>query len=162
MNKREEVFNTDLSKLEEDSRELKLKIELLVKEKNQLLEKVQKAETNLIQNRHRNSSTETLRTEVLINKNSQLLEKLNKVEYDLVENRRWNSSPEALNWLNTHHSKNKRGLGFVNRPVTRPVNKKYVGLQENVICFHYGKTGHYRHTCLLKKRAMERNSLYVK
>ena len=34
MNKREEVFNTDLSKLEEESRELELKIELLVSENN--------------------------------------------------------------------------------------------------------------------------------
>ena len=39
MNKREEVFNTDLSKLEEESRELELKIELLVSENNQSLEK---------------------------------------------------------------------------------------------------------------------------
>jgi len=47
MNKRAEVFNTDLSKLEEESRELKLKIELLVRENNQLLEKVQKPKLTL-------------------------------------------------------------------------------------------------------------------
>ena len=34
MNKRKEVFNTDLSKLEEESRELELKIELLMREDN--------------------------------------------------------------------------------------------------------------------------------
>jgi len=34
MNKREEVFNTDFSKLEEESRELELKIELLMREDN--------------------------------------------------------------------------------------------------------------------------------
>jgi len=50
----------------------------------------------------------------------------------------------------------------VNRPITKPVNKKHVGLKENITCFHCGKTGYYRHTYLLRKRAMERNSLYVK
>ena len=48
MNKREEVFNTDLSKLEEESRELELKIELLVSENNQLLEKAHKVESDLV------------------------------------------------------------------------------------------------------------------
>ena len=84
MNKREEVFNTDLSKLEEESRELEHKIELLVSENNQLLEKVHNAESDLVQNRHRNSSLEALRIEVLINENSQLFEKLHKSKSDLV------------------------------------------------------------------------------
>jgi len=61
MNKREEVFNTDLSKMEEESRELELKIELLVSENNQLLKKVHKAESDLVQSRHRNSSLEALK-----------------------------------------------------------------------------------------------------
>ena len=42
------------------------------------------------------------------------------------------------------------------------VNKKYVGLQENIICFHYGKIGHCRCTCPLRKNAIERIMLYVK
>jgi len=54
------------------------------------------------------------------------------------------------------------GLGFVNRLVIKPVNKKYVGLQENIICFHCGKTKQYCYTCSLRKGAMERNLLYVK
>jgi len=54
------------------------------------------------------------------------------------------------------------GLGFVNRGVTKLVNKKYVGLQENILCFHCGKTGHYHYTCPLRKGAMERNLLYIK
>jgi len=87
MNKREEVFNTDLSKLEEDSLELQLKIELLVSENNQLLEKVHMVKSDLVQNRYRNSSSEALRIEALINKNSQLLEKLHKAESVLVQNR---------------------------------------------------------------------------
>ena len=68
----------------------------------------------------------------------------------------------ALKWLNTHHSRNKKGLGFVTRRTINPVNKKYVGLQENIICFHCGKIGHYRYTYLLRKNAMERSMLYVK
>jgi len=47
MNKRE-VFNTDISKLEEESQELELKIELLLSENNQLLENVHKAESDLV------------------------------------------------------------------------------------------------------------------
>jgi len=38
----------------------------------------------------------------------------------------------------------------------------YVGLHENIICFHYGKTMRYRYTCSLRKGAMERNLLHVK
>jgi len=84
MNKREEVFNTDLSKVEEESRELELKIELLVSENNQLPKKVHKAESDLVHNRHRSNFSEALRIEALINKSSQLLEKLHKAESDLV------------------------------------------------------------------------------
>ena len=120
------MFNTNLSKLESESLQVKQRIESLVC------------------------------------KNNQLLEKLKKAEFDLTENRRWNSSSEALNWLKTHESRNKKGLGFVTRHTINPVNKKYVGLQENIICFHCGKTGHYRYTCPLRKNAMERSMLYVK
>ena len=54
------------------------------------------------------------------------------------------------------------GLEFVNRCVTKPVNKKYIGLQENINCFNCGKTDHYRYTCSLRKMIVERHSLYVK
>jgi len=37
----------------------------------------------------------------------------------------------------------------MNRHVTKPVDKKYVGLLENIICYHCGKTGHYRYACSL-------------
>ena len=104
---REKNFNSELSKVESESISLKLRIESLMNENNQLIEKVHRAESGLVQNR------------------------------------RWNMSSEAFNWLNIHHSQNKIGLGFVNRHVTKPVDKKYVGLQENTICFHCGKTGHY-------------------
>jgi len=98
----------------------------------------------------------------LVSENNQLLEKAHKAESDLARNRHWNSSSEALDWLNTHHNRNRKGLGWVNRCVTRPVNKKYVGLQENIICFHSEKTGHYRYACPLRKRTVERYSLYIK
>jgi len=50
----------------------------------------------------------------------------------------------------------------VNKRVTRPVNKKYVGLKENIICFHCEKIGHYHYVCPLRKGAEERKSLYIK
>ena len=80
-------FNTDLARLEKESWELELKIELLVSENNQLLEKVHKAESDLVQNRHRNSSSEAFKMEALKNENSQLIEKLHKVESNLVQNK---------------------------------------------------------------------------
>ena len=147
MNTREKEFNFDLTRLESESLELKLRLESLVSENNQLLEKAHKAESDLIQNWRWNSSSEA---------------HAHKVKSDLAQNRRWNSSLEVLNYLNTHHTKNNRGLGFVNRPFTKPVDKKYVGLQENIICFHCGKTGHYQHTCPLRKGVVQGHSLYVK
>jgi len=45
--KREKVFNTNLSKLESESLQLKQRIESLICENNQLLEKLKKAEPNL-------------------------------------------------------------------------------------------------------------------
>ena len=78
MNKREKEFNFELSKLESESLDL------------------------------------TRRLESLVSENNQLLEKVHKVESDLVQNRRCNRFSEALNWLNTHHNRNRMGLGFVN------------------------------------------------
>ena len=43
-----------------------------------------------------------------------------------------------------------------------PVNRKYVGLPENIACFHCGKTGHYRYACRIRRYAMESNLTYVK
>ena len=113
-----EVLNTNLSKLESESLELKQK------------------------------------TESLICENRKLFERLKKAESDLIANRSWNSSSQALNWLNTHYNRNKKGLGFV--------TKQTVGLLENIICFHYGKTKHYCYACPLRKYAIERNLIHVK
>ena len=51
MNTREKVFNIDLSRMESESLDLKLRLEFLVSENNQLLEKAHKAESDLAQNR---------------------------------------------------------------------------------------------------------------
>jgi len=47
MNTREEVFNTDLSRLKSESLDLKLILESLVSENNQLIKKAHKAKSNL-------------------------------------------------------------------------------------------------------------------
>jgi len=60
MNTREEVFDTDLSRLKSESLDLKLRLESLVSENNQLLEKAHKAKFDLTENRRWNSSSETL------------------------------------------------------------------------------------------------------
>jgi len=51
MNTRKKVFNTDISILECESLNLKLRLESLVSENNQLREKVHKAESDLAQNK---------------------------------------------------------------------------------------------------------------
>jgi len=123
---KEEAFATDITKLENESLELKQKVESLHVE------------------------------------SSKLLVKLKQVESDLNANRHWNRSSHVLNWLNTHYNRGKRGLGFVTNRTVYPVNRKYVGLPENIVCFHCGKTGHYRYACPIKRYAMERNLVYVK
>ena len=102
------------------------------------------------------------RLEALLNENKDLMEKVNKVDSDLARNRRWNRASLALNWLNTHFNRNKKGLGFVPKKSVYPVNQKYVSLPENIICYHCGKIGHYQSMCALRKRALERSMIYVK
>ena len=102
------------------------------------------------------------KVESLLVENSKLLEKLKQVESDLAANRCWNRSSQALNWLNTHFNRGKRGLGFVTKRTVYPVDRKYVGLPENIVCFHFGKTGHYQYTCPIRRYAMEKNLIHVK
>jgi hypothetical protein len=123
---KEKAFATDFAKLENESLELKQKVESL-----------------LVENRN-------------------LLEKLKQVETDLAANRCGNRASQALNWLNTHHNRNKKGLGFVKKSTVYPANRKYVGLPENIVCFHCGKTGHYRYSCPSRKYAIEKNLVYVR
>jgi len=51
MNMREKEFNFELSKLESESLDLTRRLESLVSENNQLLEKIHKVEIDLVQNR---------------------------------------------------------------------------------------------------------------
>ena len=51
------------------------------------------------------------KVESLLEENKNLLEKLKQMESDLATNKLWNGSSRALEWLNTHHSRNRRGLG---------------------------------------------------
>jgi len=60
MNKREEVFNTNLSRPESESLNLKLNLESQMSENKQLLEKMEKAKTDLTENKHWKSSSEAL------------------------------------------------------------------------------------------------------
>ena len=52
MNMREKEFNTNLTRLESESLHLKLRIEFLISENNQLLEKLYKPESDLTENKH--------------------------------------------------------------------------------------------------------------
>ena len=58
INTREKEFNSDLTRLNSESLDLKLKVESLVSENNQLLEKARKVKSDLVQNRRWNSSSE--------------------------------------------------------------------------------------------------------
>jgi len=98
----------------------------------------------------------------LLVENSKLLENLKQVESDFTANRRWNSSLQGLNWLNTNYNQGRRGLGFVTKSTVYLLNRKYVGLPENIVCFHFSKTGHYRYACPIRRYAMDRNLVYVK
>ena len=57
MNTREKEFNSDLTRLESESLELKLRLESLVSENNKLLDKAHKTESGLFHNKRWNSSS---------------------------------------------------------------------------------------------------------
>jgi len=138
------VLQEDLTKLKEA---LSIKEEAFVTN-------FAKLEKEFLESKHK--------AESLLAENNKSLEKLKQVESDLAANRRWNRSSQALNWLNTHHSRGRKGLGFEKKHTVYPNNRKYAGLPENVVCFHCGKRGHYRYTCLSRKNSIERNLVNVK
>jgi len=102
------------------------------------------------------------RAESLLVENNKLHETLKQVETDQATNRRWNDSSQALNWLNNHHNRGRKGLGFEKKHTVYPCNRKYDRFLENIVCFHYGKTGHVRYTYPSRKHALEKNLDYVK
>jgi len=87
-------LHEDLERIKETFR---LKEEILItdltKLKKESLELKQKAESLLVEN-------------------NKLHEKIKQVEIDQAINRRWNDSSQALNWLNNHHNRGRKGLGF--------------------------------------------------
>ena len=138
------ISREDLERIKET---FKLKEESLVTDLSNLekesLELKQKAESLLVDNHN-------------------LHEKIKQVKTDQATKRRWHDSLQALNWLNNHHNRGRKGLGFVKKHTVYPCNRKYVGLPENIVCYHCGKTGHTRYTCPSRKHALEKNYNCVK
>ena len=91
------VLHEDIERVKETFR---LKEEILVtyltKLEKESLELKQKAKSLLIEN-------------------NKLHETIKQVETDHATNRRWHDSSLALNWLNTHHNRGRKGLGFVKK-----------------------------------------------
>jgi len=52
------------------------------------------------------------KVESLLVENNKFHETLKQVEKDQATNRRWSDSSQALNWLNNHHNRGRKGLGF--------------------------------------------------
>ena len=50
--------------------------------------------------------------ESLLVENHSLHEKFKQAEIEQAANKRWYDSSDALNWLNTHHNRGRKGLGF--------------------------------------------------
>jgi len=73
------------------------------------------------------------KAEFLLVENNKLRETLKQVKTDQAPNRRWNDSSQALNWLNNHHDRGRKGLGFEKKHTVYPCNRKYVGLPENIV-----------------------------
>jgi len=81
------------------------------------------------------------KAESLLVENNKLHETIKQVETDQATNRRWHDSSQAVDWLNNHHTRGRKGLSFVKKHTVYPCNRKYVGLPENIVCYHCGKPG---------------------
>ena len=153
-----ETLKMEKLEIEKESRALLENIDVL---KETLIMKEETCSTNLTK-LEKESLELKEKVDSLLTENQRLLEKIEQMESDLTANKLWNRSSRAFEWLNTHRRQNKRGLGFTPKRMIYPVNRKYVGLSENIVCFHCGKTGHYRYTCPSRKYAIERNAVYVR
>ena len=154
--------------LKREVRDLELENEILKNEKLGLHENINMLKENLFIKEGDYTRVEEKLFEVegmvedLLKENKSLHVNIEKLETELATTKRWNKSSQALDWLNTHHSRNKKGLGYKPKQTVYPIHRKYVGLPENIGCFHCGKTGHYRYTCPVRKHANEKNEKYVK
>jgi len=97
------------------------------------------------------------KNESLLTENQSLHEKIKQVEIDKASNKRWHDSSDGLNWLNTHHNRGRKGLGFIKKHTIYPCNRKYIGLPENIVCYHCEKIGHVRYTCPSREYAFKKN-----
>jgi len=131
----------------------KVKETLRIKEENFVanLKKLEKESLNLKQ-----------KIESLLAENQNLHENLKQIAQEQAVNKRWLDSSNALNWLNTHHNRGRKGQGFVKKHTIYPCNRKYVGLPENIVCYHCGRTGHVRYVCPSREHAFKNNFGYVK
>ena len=55
------------------------------------------------------------KAESLLVENNKLHETIKQVETDQATNRHWHDSSQALTWLNSHHNRGRKGLGFVKK-----------------------------------------------
>jgi len=91
------VLHEDLERIKKTFR---LKEEILVTD----LTKLEKESLELKQ-----------KAESLLGENNKLHETIKQVETYQATNRRWHDSSQALNWLNNHHNRGRKGLGFVKK-----------------------------------------------
>jgi len=146
----------DIITFEKESLEQKL----MCKEKE--FENVNKCLENAkaeIEKNKLNMSKEKQKAEIVMSQNKKLTQKISEIKENVDQNRLKEQSPKVFPWV---HNKNlKKGLGFKDRKVVKPVDKKYVGMAENIICFYCGKTGHIRFSCSMRKNEITRNNSYV-
>jgi len=102
-------------------------------------------------------SKEKQKNERLVNQNDQLKAKLTKLEKRISENNLREQFPKVFPWIKNP----KKGLGYGRKKKMKYVDKKYVGMPENIICFHCGHTGHVRYTCPIRRGFDERNRSYA-
>ena len=100
--------------------------------------------------------------ESLLVENQKLHEKIKQVEQEQAVRKKWLDSSDALKWLNNHHNRGRNGLGFVKKHTIYPCKRKYLGLPENIVCYHCGKTGHVRYVCPSRDHALKKNFNCVK
>jgi len=150
------VLHEDIGRVKET---LRLKEEILVSD----LTKLEEESLKLKQ-----------KAESLLVKNNKLHETLKQAETNQATNRRWHDSSQALNWLNSHHNRGRKGLGFVKKHIVYPCNRNILDYQKILCVIIVEKSGMldtlvHLGKCLREKLWLcktdlgkERGSFYVK
>jgi len=102
---------------------------------------------------------EKQKNDYLVRQNKRLQEKITKLEQRKCENNLREQFPKVFPWLKSPKTRN--GLGYGKKEKVKFVDKKYVGMPENIICFHCGHTGHVRYNCPIRRNSDLRNSSYA-